>query len=131
MSTAERVVLEVNFSAVAAATAEEKHVTMPLPGAWRVVSTPYIAPDTTTTEDAADYTTVTVKKGSTTIASYSTQDSAQGTLTKGTGAAMVYTEVGEDSIISQGESLEVAKAESGSGAALDATILIPLERYRG
>lgn len=131
MSTAERVILSVSFSGVAAGTDEEKHVAMPLPGEWRVVSTPYIAPDTATAAHAANYSTITVKQGSSTIASWSTQTAAQGALTKGTAAAMVYAETGAGAVIGQGDTLEVGKADSGTGAGLDGSICIPLERFRG
>jgi hypothetical protein len=129
MSVAERVILLSHFDAIAAGTDEDHYVTMPHIGEWRVLDA-YIAPDTTTAADGSNYTTVTVEQSGTTIASWSTLSSAEGALTAGTGAEMTFTETGASGVVGKGDSLLVKKADTGTGAVLDGTVTIALERHR-
>lgn len=79
MSSTDRIALAIAVEE-AAGTDETLYAGVPFAGEWKLTDAVFI-PDTTTGADATDYVTLTVKQGSTTLASWS---SAAAALTAGT-----------------------------------------------
>ena len=77
MAKQRRVAIELNTNAGVALT---KHISF---GRTVELSGAILVPNVTSAEDASNYATITIDDGTTTIWQWSTQDSADGTLTAG------------------------------------------------
>jgi len=72
------------------------------------------------TQDATNYYKIDVKKGSTVIASWSFQTSAQGTLAADTFADLVKSSTDADLVVAAGDELTIVATKNGSASNLPA-----------
>jgi hypothetical protein len=114
---------------VAAGTPETLYVPIAAAGTWKMRKA-YFTPFTNRTADDTNYTTMTVKKGSTAIATEATTTADTGDLVAGTAIALALTGSGQDLEFAQGSSIVVTKTESGTGLALDGSFQFELVQVR-
>jgi len=92
----------------------------------------WIVPDTTTSEDASNYTTLTVKKGlaGTVLATRDTDSAGDGDLTAGTAVKLTMAATATEVVrrFSGGDELYLEKDDSGTGAAFDGCCLAVFRR---
>lgn len=114
------------WPSVAAGTDDERGVAIAAPGEWRLVAA-YWCPDTAITANATNYTTLTVKQGSTTLATRAT-DVAGGSAVKHTAEALTLSG-GAALEFGQGDVIQVDKDDSGTGAIVDGAFSFFFEKY--
>lgn len=86
-------------------------------GSKAVVSSITIVPAVSVSTHAANYITLTVKKGATTIATYTTNSSGGAAMTAGTPITMTISGTGLSLELAAGGVFEVAVAKAGTGPA--------------
>lgn len=110
---------------VAAASADDRYFAVPLPrGEWLLDSAMYV-PAAALALDGTDYTTLSVLNGATTLGSIDNSATAfvQGTpvlITLSGGTALEFT--------AQTDAIELQKAETGSGSALNGSVTLSFTR---
>jgi len=111
---------------IAAGTAEDRYVTPPADdgGEWKLTYATY-TPATTDAADASNYTTIALKNGATTLGSLSNASTA---FTAGTPRAFTLTGGTSLEFTAGTDSLDVNKAETGTGGILDGAINLLWER---
>lgn len=115
--------LSIDVATVGAGTAEDRYIPMPWPGEWKLVSA-WLCPATTDALDATNYTTITLKQGSTSLGSLSNE-----TVAFTAGTAREFTLTGGSALeFGEGDDLNVNKAESGTGGILDGCIALCFEK---
>lgn len=121
-----RMVLEVAFPLVAAGTGEDRYAGPPGDaGTWELVKATFM-PSATTAANGTNYTTLSIKKGSTVLGSITTATVAA---TAGTARDIAITGNGKNAeFIGRTDAIIINKAETGSGAALDGEIILEFER---
>lgn len=97
---------------IAAGTDQEVAWVCPFPGKWKVRNV-YLVADDAIGADDTDYTTLTLKNGSTTLASRATTVSG-GALVAKTAYALEADPGGAGAIVEQGEELVFGKADTGT-----------------
>jgi hypothetical protein len=111
---------------VAAGTGEDWYWTQPLEGEW-YLETAYYVPGTTRATDAANYTTMALKQGATTLGSLTNNSTGGAAFTAGTARAFTLSG-GNDRQLGKGDVLILNKADTGTGTALDGTLSFSLHR---
>lgn len=92
----------------------------------------YIVPDTSVAVHASNYITTTVKKGSDTIASHTTNSSGGSALTAGTALALTLSgTVAKVYEIAAGGMMEVAVAKAGTGPAFGHQVALTVQAIPG
>lgn len=131
MSIGDKITLVFPFATIAAGTGETWDQVVPFTGVWRVTSA-YFNTMTARTADDTNYTTISVKVGSTTIASQTTKiTGGSGNLVEGTVLALTITGTAAQCEVTGGSTnVQCVKAESGTGLALDGAFTLGLERVR-
>jgi hypothetical protein len=112
-------VLQIPFAVIAAGTDETWYAPVP-EGTWKLESAVFV-PWTARTANDTNYTTITVKKGATTLASEATTTGDTGNLVAGTPVTLVITGTGTSLEFTPSAPVVLGKADSGSGLALDGT----------
>jgi hypothetical protein len=112
---------------VAATNDEERYFPVTLSGSKAKIVKVRLVADETVTAHASNYATLALKKGGTTLASWSTATGGDGTLTEGTDVELTISGTGEDIELSDGDVLEFDKVESGTGVAFQGTLVVEIE----
>lgn len=82
-----------------------------------------MVPKTSVSTHASNYVTVTIKKGSTTLGSWTSNSSGGSALTAGTPAEITLTGTGVDLEIASGAAFLVDVTKAGTGPAYDMNVL--------
>lgn len=90
----------------------------------------HITPNVSVSTHASNYMTWNVKKGSTTIATFTTNSSGGAALTAGTPVALTFTGTGKDMEIDSGSAVLVEGVNSGTGPAYDVEVTLVLQGIR-
>ena len=126
----DRVVVSMEWPSVAAGTAEERFSVVPCPGEWKLDAV-YFVPATAVTASDTNYLTISVKQGTTKLVTDRKTDVAGGGFTKGTAVELAIDNAAGKSLeFSQGDVIEVDKAETGTGAVLDGAFHFHLVKLR-
>lgn len=117
------------ISSIAAGTADVLHHSHGLPGKWRLKSATY-TPSTTDAASATNFTTLTLKKGAGGTAVSSGLTNATVAFTAGTPRDFTLLEVGTTREFESSDSLEIDKAEDGTGGILHGTLTCTWRKVR-
>lgn len=117
------VIGSITHAVVAAASGEDWYWTQTLEGEWYIESAYYV-PGTTKAIDATNYATMTLKQGSTSLGSLS---NAVVAFTAGT-AREIDLVGGVARQLGKGDVLNLNKADTATGAAMDGTLTFSLRR---
>lgn len=107
-----------------AGTAKDTYANHGLPGEWQLVSA-YLVASADVTADASHYATMALIAGGTTIASFTT---ATVGCTEGTPRAFALTTSPKDLIFSQADAVEIDKAVTGNGVAIEGNVVLGWRR---
>lgn len=127
MSGPSHMFLSLQCDSVAAGTDEEWYVGIPDDGTWRIVEV-HVVPQTARTANATDYFTLTIKKGSTTLA---TRALSASNMVAGTPEELTITESGTNNEFTKTAPIQVHKDDTGTaGLAFDGCVCFKLQKVR-
>ena len=121
--------LAIHFDSVGAGTDEERELTWPFPGKWKVEKV-FAAPSTATAANATNYTTVSLSAndgGGGSYRSLGSLDTSTVALAVGTSRELTMN-AAVSAEVDQGDILRVGKADAGSGAVFDGGVTILASR---
>lgn len=124
--------LSLHIPTTAADTTDEWYIVQPFPGTWRILSPVYFAPATALAVDETNYMSVAVSTNDgaagsdVAIGSFANNAAGGGALVLKTTRAIAVSGAGLD--LAQGKQIKFAKTDPGTGAILDGTFTVALQK---